>query len=51
MTRALRDRIWHEVETLERAANQLRHVATQQDADTIADDLRELATRMRRSVD
>jgi hypothetical protein len=51
MTRALRDRIWHEVETLERVADQARHLTTQEDADTIADEIRELATRMRRSLD
>lgn len=51
MTRALRDRIWHEVETLERAADQTRRLATQEDADRVADELRELADRMRRSVD
>jgi len=51
MTRALRDRIWHEVETLDRLADQTRHVATQDDAHKIADEIRELATRMRRSVD
>lgn len=51
MTRALRDRIWHEVETLERVADQARHLTTQEDADTIADEIRELATRKRRSLD
>jgi len=51
MTRALRDRTWHEVESLERVADQTRHLTTQEDADTIADEIRELATRMRRSVD
>ena len=51
MTRALRDRTWHEVETLERLADQTRHLTTQEDADTIADEIRELATRMRRAVD
>jgi methyl-accepting chemotaxis protein len=51
MTRALRDRTWHEVETLDRVADQTRHVATQEDADKIAEELRELAGRMRRSVD
>jgi methyl-accepting chemotaxis protein len=51
MTRALRDRIWHEVETLERLADQTRHVTTQGDAHLIADEVRELASRMRRSVE
>lgn len=51
MTSALRDRIWHEVETLDRLAEQMRHVATQDDAQKVADEIRDLATRMRRSVD
>ena len=51
MTRALRDRIWHEVETLDRLADQTRHVATQDDALRIAGEIRELSVRMRRSVD
>jgi methyl-accepting chemotaxis protein len=51
MTRALRDRTWHELETLERVADQARHVATGEDAGKVADELLELAHRMRRSVD
>ena len=51
MTRALRDRIWHEVETMERLADQTRHVTTQDDAQRIAAEVRELASRMRRSVE
>jgi len=51
MTRALRDRVWHEVESLERLADQARSLTTDDDARRIAAEIRELASRMRRSVD
>jgi methyl-accepting chemotaxis protein len=51
MTRGLRDRVWHEVETIERLADHSRDIKTQEDAERLAGEIRELAGRMRRTVE
>ena len=51
MTRSLRDRMWHEVETIGRLADRSRAIRTQEDAERLSGEIRELAGRMRRTVE